>query len=91
MFTDTAKRKKIKLFEVFADFSKAYNLVPRSKLFTVLKRQGCGIVILGALMTMYQVTQSVVGSGLITVTLQVRQDSHIACLIFVISVSEVVK
>lgn len=41
--------KNHKLFVTFADFSKAYDLVPRDKLFVVLKRIDCGILILAAL------------------------------------------
>ncbi len=46
---------------------------------------------LGALMAMYRVTQSVVGAALITATLGVRQGSPTSCLLFVISVNELVK
>ena len=40
LLTDTARRKKKKLFVTFVDFSKAYDLVPRNVLFNVLKRIG---------------------------------------------------
>ncbi len=33
LLVDTAKRKKEKLFVLFVDFSKAYDLIPRNKLF----------------------------------------------------------
>ncbi len=46
---------------------------------------------LGALMAMYQVTQSVVGAALITATLGVRQGSPTSCLLFIIFVNELVK
>ena len=33
-----ARRKKIKIFVIFIDFSKAYDFVPRHKIFVVLKQ-----------------------------------------------------
>ncbi len=36
----TAKRKKEKLFVMFVDFSKAYDLIPRSKLFFCVEKTG---------------------------------------------------
>ncbi len=49
LLVDAAKRKKLKLFVMFIDFSKAYDLIPRSKLFVVLKRKGCALVMPRAL------------------------------------------
>ncbi len=91
LLIDTAKRKKQKLFVMFVDFSKAYDLIPRNKLFTVLKRLGCGVVMLGALTAMYRVTQSVVGAALFTTSLGVRQGSPTSCLLFIIYINELVK
>ena len=45
---DIARRKKLKLFVTFVDFSKAYDCVPRYKLFIKLKQMGCGVTILMA-------------------------------------------
>ena len=91
LLIDTDKRTKQKLFIMFIDFSKAYDLIPRNKLFTVLKRLGCGRVMLGALTAMYRVTQSVVGTALFTTTLGVRQGSPTSCLLFIIYINELVK
>ena len=88
---DTARRKKEKLFVMFVDFSKAYDLMPRNRLFIVLKRLGCGLVMLGALTAMYRVTQSMVGSALFTATLGVRQGSSTSCILFIIYINELVK
>ena len=38
LLTNIAQKKKIKLFVTFIDFSKAYNFVPRHKMFEVLKQ-----------------------------------------------------
>ena len=49
-------RKKVKLFVVFVDFTKAYDRVPRSRLFHILVELGCGVTMLGALISMYSNT-----------------------------------
>lgn len=90
LLTDTAKRKKFKLFVTFIDFSKAYDLVPRQKLFAVLKKLGCGMVMLAAITAMYRVTECVVGTAVITATIGVRQGSPTSCLLFVLFVNELI-
>ncbi len=72
LVTDTARRRKIKLFVTFIDFSKAYDLVPRKVLFNILKRLGCGTVMLAALVAMYRTTESIIGEAVMTATLGVR-------------------
>ena len=47
---------------VFVDFAKAYDIVPRQKLFKVMKRLGCGAVMLAAVVAMYCTTESVIES-----------------------------
>ena len=49
LWIDFCKRRRKKLFICFIDFSKAYDRVPRGKLFTLLMRLGCGAVMLSAL------------------------------------------
>ena len=84
LLTDYAKKKNKKLFITFVDFSKAYDLVPQHMLFSVLKHLGCGAVMLGAISAMYSVTQSVIGTAIITTVIGVRQGSPASCLLFVI-------
>ena len=91
LLTDTAKRTKKKLFVCFIDFSQAYDRVPRDMLFKVLKRLGCGVVMVVALMAMYRVTHSVIGTALVTATVGVRQGSPTSCLLFVIFVNDLIK
>ena len=75
----------------FVDFSQAYDLVPRAILFGVLRRLGCGAVMLAALVAMYSVTQSIIGSVLVTASLGVRQGSPTSCLLFIIFVNDLIK
>ena len=83
-----AKRKKYKLYITFVDFSQAYDLVPRQVLFRVLKCLGCGAVMLAALVSMYAMTENVVGAAVVAVTLGVRQGSPASCLLFIIFVND---
>ena len=78
-------RKKLKLLVVFVDFSKAYDLVPRSRLFDILIDLGCGVTMLATLIAMYTNTTSFLGSTIITSTIGVRQGSP-TCYLFVIFV-----
>ncbi len=89
--TSMARQRKSKLFVTFVDFSKAYDLVPRHKLFTVLRRLGCGAVMLAALVAMYRVTESIVGVAVVTATIGVRQDSPTSCLLFIAFVNEMTR
>ena len=87
---DLAKRKKMKLYVTFVDFSQAYDKVPRNMLFTVLKRLGCGAIMLGALIAMYRVTNCVIGSAIVSATIGVRQGSPTSCLLFVLFVNDLI-
>ena len=76
-------RKKEKLFVVFVDFSKAYDLVPRSRMFDILIELGCGVTMLSALISMYSNTTNILGSTIITSTIGVRQGSPTSCYLFI--------
>ena len=91
LLTDFAKRKKNTLFVTFVDFSQAYDLVPRRLLFEILKRLGCGAVMLAALIAMYRITDSVLGTAVITATIGVRQGSPTSCLLFILYVNDLIK
>ena len=88
---DFCKRKRCKLFIAFIDFSKAYDRVPRGKLFVLLMSMGCGSVMLCALMSMYSVTSCILGAVLITCTLGVRQGSPTSVFLFIIYVDVLIK
>ena len=91
LLADYAKKKKTKLFLVFVDFSKAYDLVPRHMLYSVLKQLGCGAVMLSVIVAMYSVTQSMVGTAIITSVIGVRQGSPTSCFLFIVYVNDLVK
>ena len=91
LLTDMARKKKEKLFVVFVDFTQAYDLVPRGMLFKVLKRLGCGAVMLAALIAIYRVTNSIIGTAIITTTIGVRQGSSTSCLLFILYINDLIK
>lgn len=91
LLIDYAKKRRLKLFVTFIDFSKAYDKVPRDVLFMIMKRLGCGMIMLSAIVAMYQVTQSIIGTAVMTATIGVRQGSPTSCLLFVLYVNELIK
>ena len=91
LWIEYCKRKRIKLFIAFVDFSKAYDRVPRGKLFKLLMSLGCGAVMLCALMSMYSVTSCILGTVLITCTIGVRQGSPTSVFLFIIYVDVLIK
>ncbi len=91
ILTDLARRKKKKLFVTFVDFAKAYDTVSRQMMLKVLRRLGCGIVMLGAIAAMYTVTESIVGTVAFMVTLGIRQGSPTSCILFIIYVNDMIK
>ena len=86
LLIDVFMRKRLKLFIVFVDFKKAYDLVPRSRLFEILINLGCGITMLSALVAMYMDTSCILGSTVISSTIGVKQGSPTSCYLFVIFV-----
>ena len=91
LITDSARKKRKKLFVMFIDFSKAYDAMPRHTLFRTLRRLGCGVVMLAAIIGMYRLTESIVGCAIVTSTVGVRQGLSTSCLLFVIYVDELIK
>ena len=86
LLCDMARRKRLKLYVTFIDFSQAYDRVPRHILFRVLQRLGCGSVMLAALIAVYTHTESVLGTAVILLTMGVRQGSPTSSLLFIIFV-----
>lgn len=91
LFTDYTKKKKQKLFVTFVDFSQAYDKVPRDLLLRVLKRLGCGSVMLGAIAATYAGTERVLGYVVFATTVGVRQGTPTSCLLFILFVNDLIK
>ena len=60
-------------------------------LFSVLKKLGCGATMLSAIVAMYSVTQSVIGTAIISTIIGVRQGSPTSCFLFIVYVNDLVK
>ena len=91
MLCDYAVCKKLKLYILFIDYSKAYDRVPRHKLIEVLKSRGCGKVMLKAIQAMYSCTKNVLNAAVIDATIGVRQGSPSSCLLFIVYIDEMVR
>ena len=68
----------------------AYDRVPRTVLFRILKRLECGTVMLAALISMYTVTHSVIGTAVVTAAIGVRQGSPTSCLLLTTFVNDLI-
>ena len=91
LIIECARHNKKKLFITYVDFSKAYDRVPRGKMFSLLMDLGCGVVMLAALMALYKSTLSILGAAIITSTIGVRQGSPTSCFLFVLFVDALIK
>ncbi len=91
LLTNTVSLKKIKLFVAFIDFSKAYDVVPRKKLFTVMKGLGCGAVTVAALVAVYRTTQTIIGCAVLTASQGVTQGFPTSCFLFVMFVNMLIR
>ena len=91
MIIDLFMKKKKPLYIAFIDFSKAYDRVPRMYLLNLLRKLGCGKVMLYAIASMYTVTKFVLGTTVITATLGVKQGSPSSCFLFIVFVDEFVR
>ena len=65
-----------KLFIVFVDFSKVYDRLDIVKLVNILKKLGCGMVMLAAIVALYVCTNSILGTSVITTVLACDRFHH---------------
>ena len=65
LLTDFAVTKDKKLFIVYVDFSKAYNIVPCAALIQTLPVLGCSAIMLAAIASMYKVSYGVISFSII--------------------------
>ncbi len=91
LFMDMARRKKRKMYVLFTDFSSAYDRVSRLLLLSILKKLGCGTVMLSAVAGMYHVTQSVVGTAVFSVAIGITQGSPTSFLLFILYVNDLIQ
>jgi len=67
--------KKVKLYVVYVDFAKAYDLVPRQALIDCLVKLGYGYLMVLAIASLYGYTKMMLGAAMITTTINLRQGS----------------
>ena len=91
LLMDYCRRKKLLLYVVYVDFSKAYDRVPRKGLMNSLKDLGCGKIMLAALVSMYKVSKSILGMAIITSVLGVKQGSPTSCFLFTLYVNKLIR
>ncbi len=65
--------------------------VPRGVLLDVLERLGCGVTMLLAVVAVYRCANSVSGTTLISVAIDVLQGSPTSCILFVIVVNDLIR
>ena len=91
LLCDYVKKTRKKLYLLFIDFEKAYDKVPRKKLFEELEAVGCGQVFLRILCSIYSCTKLIFQSAVIIATCGVRQGAATSVLLFVIYIDRMVK
>lgn len=91
LLCDMARIKKLKLLVTFIDCRHAYDRVQRNTFCRVLHRFVCGAVMLCALVAIYTETESLIGSAVVSITMEVRQGSPTSCLLFMIYVNELIR
>ena len=91
LLCDYAIFKKVKLYVLFVDFSKAYDRVPRSKMLSVLRESGCGKRMLMAIRAMYSCTKHILKSAVISASIGVRQGAPTSCILFIMYIDRMVR
>ena len=91
LLIDYATSKKVKLFIIYVDFSKAYDRVPRRALIELLSRFGCGYLMVAAISCLYSDTKIVLGAAIITATIGLRQGSPTSCFLFTLYINGLVR
>ena len=85
-----SKTSKKKLYILFVDFSKAYDRVSRSKLMMLLKRSGCGRLMLRAILFMYKLTKLIYEDTTIQTNTGVKQGSPSSGFLFTFFINPLV-
>ena len=74
LLIDYCVSRKLKLYIVYVDFSKACDRLPRAELLRIMRRLGCGAVTLAVIRStcMYRVSYGVLGAIIVTATVGIR-------------------
>lgn len=88
---DYARSCRKKLFIIFIDYRKAYDLTPSERLLNSLSALGCGYAMTLAIATLYSDTRLILGSAVVTATLGLRQGSPTSCLLFTLYLNPFIK
>ena len=91
LLIDYCMYKKCKMYIMFIDFQKAYDKVPRYKVFDCLKQRGCGRIMLLALQAAYKCTQMLFHGVVISTSIGVRQGAPTSCLLFVLYIDNLLR
>ena len=68
-----------------------YDCVPRQALMRILRRLGCGYLMVTALSYLYSDTRMILGSAVVAATIGLRQGTPTSCLLFTIFLDEFVR
>ena len=85
-----SRTSKKKLFILFVDFSKAYDRVSRYKLLELLKKAGCGRILLRAIFLMYKTTKILYENITICTNTGVKQGSPSSGFLFTFFINPLV-
>jgi hypothetical protein len=87
---DLCIKRKLPLFVIYVDFSKAYDRVSRRTLLNLLRSYGCGRVMLHALLSLYRISKSILGNAVISAVQGVPQGSPSSCFLFTLYVNKLI-
>ena len=91
LLCDYAKKKQEKLYLMYIDFEKAYDNVPRAKLFKELQLLGCGKIFLSIIIAMYRCTKLIFKTKEIVAKLGVKQGAATSCMLFIIYIDRMIR
>ena len=91
LLIDYAQKTKQTLYITYIDYIKAYDKLNRGILLQKLADQGCGSKYLAALANSLRLTKNVLGNGIFTSSVGVKQGSANSCSLFTFYVNSTVK